>query len=215
MRKVAQYMQVSDSSCCASFIYCASCSYPLQQCPHSNYVVPNHEQQTHNDRLILCFNFAEIFMAEIVGIIASIVQITDTGAKLSSALYNLTTSAARAEQSITDIADDVELTSNALKSVGQVFRMDVAKPVASEKAIHDANNIIKRCEAVFRDISDIIDKGRKVCDDGKSSLGKRAKWSWPLKEPRVELHRQRLESLKSSLVLLLHVLQLAQSQRTG
>jgi hypothetical protein len=144
-------------------------------------------------------------MAEVVGLVASIIQIAGAGAKLSSALYHFTTSAVRADQDITDIASDVELTSNALESVGKVFETEDAKSIVSKKAIQDANSIIKRCEAVFTDISEL----------GKKNVSVMGKLSWPMKEQRVELHRRRLESLKNSLVLLLHVLQLAQGQAHG
>jgi hypothetical protein len=154
-------------------------------------------------------------MAEVVGLAASIIQIAGTGAKLSVALYNFTTSAARADQDIKDIADDVELTSNALESVGKVFEAEDAKSLISKKAISDANNIIKKCESVFNEVSEMVEKRRRVGKDGKKSLSVMGKLSWPLKEQRIELYRRRLESLKNSLVLLLHVLQLAQGQARG
>jgi hypothetical protein len=154
-------------------------------------------------------------MAEIVGLAASIIQIAGAGTKLSIALYNFTDSAVRADQDIKDIADDVELTSNALASVGEVFKTEDAQSIVSKKAIQDANNIIKKCDDVFNELSGIIEKRRKIGKDGKKMLSTRGRFSWPMKEQRVELSRKRLESLKNSLVLLLHVLQLAQGQARG
>lgn len=154
-------------------------------------------------------------MAEAVGLVASIVQIAGTGAKLSSALYHFTTSAVRADQDIADIASDIDLTSNALESIGKVFETEDTQSIISKKAILDANSIIKRCEAVFRDIADLVEKRRVVSKHGKKSLSVMGKLSWPMKEQRVELYRRRLESLKNSLTLLLHVLQLAQGQSRG
>lgn len=154
-------------------------------------------------------------MAEVVGLAASIIQIAGAGAKLSVALYNFTNSAARADQDIKDIADDVELTSNALESVGKVFESEDAKSIVSKKAIQDANNLIKKCQGVFNEVSEMVEKRRKVGKDGKKTLSVMGKLAWPMKEQRVELNRRRLESLKNSLVLLLHVLQLAQGQSRG
>ncbi|KAH7366623.1 hypothetical protein BKA66DRAFT_573287 [Pyrenochaeta sp. MPI-SDFR-AT-0127] len=154
-------------------------------------------------------------MAEAVGLAASIIQIAGAGAKLSIALYNFTDSAARADQDIRHIADDVELTANALENVGKVFETEEAKSIVSKKAIQHANNIIKKCEDVFNEISDMIEKRRKIGKDGKKSLSMMGKLAWPMKEQRVELNRRRLESLKNSLVLLLNVLQLAQGQARG
>ncbi|KAI4677433.1 uncharacterized protein J4E84_009118 [Alternaria hordeiaustralica] len=154
-------------------------------------------------------------MAEVIGLAASIIQIAGAGAKLSVALYNFTNSAARADQDVKDIADDVELTSNALESVGRVFESEEAGSIVSKKAIQDAGNIIKKCQSVFDEVSEMVEKRRKVGKNGKKSLSVMGKLAWPMKEQRVELNRRRLESLKNSLVLLLHVLQLAQGQARG
>jgi hypothetical protein len=109
-------------------------------------------------------------MAELVGLTASILQIARAGVKLSTTLYNFVDSATRADQEITDIADDVEITANALDSVGKVFEDEDAPSVVSKKAIEHANNLIKRCEAVFGEIYEVVDKRRKVSKDGKKSL---------------------------------------------
>ena len=154
-------------------------------------------------------------MAEALGVAASILQIAGAGTKLSITLYNFVGSAARADHEINDIANDVEITANALESVGKVFEDEDSKSIVSIKAIQDARNLIKRCEAVFEEVGKLIDKKQKVGKDGKKSLTIVGKFSWPMKEQRVQLLRSRLESLKNSLGLLLHVLQLANSQAKG
>jgi hypothetical protein len=154
-------------------------------------------------------------MAEVLGLAASIIQVAGAGAKLSVALYNFTNSAARADQDIRDIADDVELTSNALETVGKVFESEDAKSIVSKKAIQDANNIIKKCQGVFDEVSEMVEKRMRIGRDGKKSLSMMGKLAWPMKEQRVELNRRRLESLKNSLMLLFHVLQLAKGQSQG
>jgi hypothetical protein len=153
-------------------------------------------------------------MAEIVGLAAGIVSIARAGAKLSTTLYTFAESVSRADKDVSDIAGDVELTANALDGLGKVFGGENAESIVSQTAIQDANSLIKRCEKVFEEISAEVEK-RRVEKDGKRSLTTFGKFSWPLKEPRVEFLRRRLESLKSSLVLLLHVLQLAHSRRQG
>jgi hypothetical protein len=154
-------------------------------------------------------------MAEAVGLAASILQLAGAGTKLSIALYNFTNSAAHADRDVKYISDDVELTINALESVGKVFQTQNAEFIVSKKAIQDANNLIRKCEDVFKEISGIVEKRMRTDKDGKRSLSVRGILSYPMKEPRIELNRRRLESLKNSLMLLLHVLQLAQSQARG
>ncbi|KAJ4290275.1 hypothetical protein N0V90_010490 [Kalmusia sp. IMI 367209] len=154
-------------------------------------------------------------MAEVVGLAASIVQIAGTGIRLSTTLYNFAGGVSRAEQDIADIADDVKLTANALDNVGKVFERDDGSCVISKKAISDAGGLIKRCETVFGEVQDLVEKRSKMGKDGKKTLSAIGRLSWPLKEQRVELLRRRLESLKNSLMLLMHVLQLANGQAKG
>lgn len=154
-------------------------------------------------------------MAEVIGLAASIIQIAGAGAKLSTTLYKFVDSATRADQEINDIAGDVEITANALDSVGRVFENEEAHSIISKKAIQDANNLIKRCEVVFQEINEVIEKRRKPGKDGKQGLSVRGKFSWPMKEQRIQILRGRLESLKNSLILLFHVLQLANAQAKG
>lgn len=132
----------------------------------------------------------------------------------STALYTYVGSAARADQDITDIAGDVALTANVLDCVGNVFKEDDAKCIISKAAVRDASSIIQRCEEVFKEIDHLVEKRRKVTKDGKktTTLGK---LMWPMKEPRVELLRRRLDSLKTSLLVLLEVLRFAGERARG
>lgn len=126
-------------------------------------------------------------MAEIVGLAASIIQIAGAGAKLSTTLYNFVNSAARADREISDIAEDVGFTANALESVGEVFANEDVHNVVSKKAILDAKKFIKRCEAVFEEIRELIEKRRKVCKDGKKSLSALGKFTWYVRLERAIL----------------------------
>ena len=154
-------------------------------------------------------------MAEVVGLAASIIQIAGAGASLSKALYSYVGSAACADQQISDIAGDVEITSNALNNVGEVFKNESSLSIVSKTAIQDATSLIKRCESVFGAIQNVIDKRRKPAKDGKKSLSVLGKLAWPLKEQKIQVLQSRLESLKNSLVLLFHVIQLANGQARG
>lgn len=154
-------------------------------------------------------------MAEVVGLAASIIQIAGVGVKLSTTLYNFIGSAVRADHELSDIAGDVEITANALDSVGRVFEDEDSKSIVSRKAIQDAGKLIKRCESVFTDIDGLTEKRRKAGKDGKKVLSTFGRLGFPLKEQRIQLLRTRLESLKNSLILLLNVLQLANAQAKG
>jgi hypothetical protein len=155
-------------------------------------------------------------MAEAIGLAASIIQIAGAGTKLSTSLYNFAQSAARADEEVNDIANDVEITANALDSVGRVFNDEDSKSVISKEAVTHARSLIKRCEGVFKEIQVVVDKRRCTGKDGKKGgLSRLGKLSWPMKEQKIQLQRGRLESLKNSLIVLLHVIQLANAQANG
>ncbi|KAF2652587.1 hypothetical protein K491DRAFT_718811 [Lophiostoma macrostomum CBS 122681] len=155
-------------------------------------------------------------MVEAVGLAASILQIAGAGTKLSTSLYNFARSALRADQEVEDIANDVEITANALDSIGRVFNNENTKSVITKEAVTHARSLIKRCEGVFKEIQDVVDKRRCTGKDGKKGgLSALGKLSWPMKEQKIQLQRGRLESLKNSLIVLLHVIQLANAQANG
>ncbi|KAF2492949.1 hypothetical protein BU16DRAFT_529203 [Lophium mytilinum] len=154
-------------------------------------------------------------MAELIGLTASIIGIAGAGVKLSTTLYTFAESSSRADQDITDIAGDVALTANVLDSVGNVLKEEDTRCLASKAALNDAENILKRCETVFGDIRQVVEKRTKIGKDGKKSITTLGRLAWPLKEQRVELMRRRLDSLKTSLLLLLKVLSFAGDRARG
>jgi hypothetical protein len=57
-------------------------------------------------------------MAEIIGLVASVVQLADAGLKLSSALYQYADGVATADRRIKNIANEVKLTSFVIQELG-------------------------------------------------------------------------------------------------
>jgi hypothetical protein len=143
-------------------------------------------------------------MAEVADFVASIAQITSTGIRLSSVLYDSAGGAARAEQHVADIADHVKSAAIGLDGVSRIIAQEEGAHDVSQTALSEAAELAKRCDTVFGDVQDFIDKRDKPGqDDSKPSQPK---------EHRIELLRRRLDSLKHSILLLLHVLQLASAQ---
>lgn len=150
-------------------------------------------------------------MAEAAGFVASIAQIASSGIQLSSVLYDSARGAARADQEATDIADHVKTTAVALDGVARIVAQEDGPRDVSRTALSEADDLAKRCEAVFADVQDFIAK-RKTPGHDKSKSSPAYEQS---KEQRSELLRRRLDSLKHSILLLLHVLQLANAQAKG
>ncbi|KAJ4356752.1 uncharacterized protein N0V89_004788 [Didymosphaeria variabile] len=149
-------------------------------------------------------------MAAVAGFVASIAQIASAGIRLSSVLYDAASGDAHTQQEVADIADDVKTTAIALDGVGRIIGEDVAHDV-SRTALSEAGDLAKRCEAVFGDVQEFIEKGNNPGQDEK----KTSRAHDQSKEQRTEVLRRRLDSLKHSNLLLLHVLQLANAQAKG
>jgi hypothetical protein len=145
---------------------------------------------------------------------SAIIGVAAVGVQLSTALYTFAIAISSAEQDVTSIAGDIALTSNVLQSVGFFLKDKDTAAIASKNALQDAEGILKRCRSTFGEVQEIIDKTSKV-RNGDRAVSKRAQFLWPLKGTRMELLQRCLEGLKTSLLLLLKVLQFARQQASG
>lgn len=136
-------------------------------------------------------------MAE-VGLVASVLQLAGFGLKLSISLYSFAETVSSADKDVKHIAKDVSLTSAVLNELGENLKKDKRNGIASDNAIKTAREVVHECSEVFREIDTALEK-----DSVKFSL---AKFKWPFQLRRMELLRTNLERLKSTLILMLHVL---------
>jgi hypothetical protein len=149
-------------------------------------------------------------MAEI-SLIASILQIAGSGLKLSISLYAFAETVSGADKEIKHIAKDVSLTSAVLKELGTSLADDKQGMVASDNAIKTALEVVAKCSEVFHDIETTLQKGTTKAGGDKHGIGRLhlEKFKWPFLQPKMELLRSNLESLKSTLTLMLNVLSYA------
>ena len=72
-------------------------------------------------------------MAEIIGLVASVVQLADAGLKLSSALYQYADGVATADRRIKNIANEVKLTSFVIQELGGIFEQNKSTRPSQER----------------------------------------------------------------------------------
>jgi len=160
-------------------------------------------------------------MAEI-GLVASVVQIADTGIKLSITLYTFAETVLTADKSIKEIASDVSLTSSVLEELGQNLKKDQKSRLCSENAVKTAEGIVKECAAIFKEINETLQitlnkikptaggykaKGKDGSHGGKKmAVAALERLKWPFLQPKMQLLRGNLDRLKSTLVLMLNVI---------
>lgn len=146
---------------------------------------------------------------EAIGIVASVVQIADIGCRLSVKLCTFGHKIKHADQNISNISNDVALTCNVLRELGDNFKKDEQTKLCNNNAIAAAEKVIAECKKVFTDLESALDG-----DSGKGvlkRLGRGIKFS--LVEPQIELLRSNLERLKSTLLLMLNVIIYAEQLR--
>ncbi|KAI4629175.1 uncharacterized protein J4E87_003436 [Alternaria ethzedia] len=136
-------------------------------------------------------------MAEVVGLVASVVQLAGAGLKLSQTLYQYADGVASADRRIKDIANEVKLTSFVIQELGTIFERDETANLISKNAVRTANETIKECFAVFTELELKINKGKP---------GKMGRLMLPFKDNKIELLRSQIDKLKSTLELLMQVL---------
>ncbi|KAL8818282.1 MAG: hypothetical protein Q9191_007975 [Dirinaria sp. TL-2023a] len=144
-------------------------------------------------------------MAEL-GIVTSIIQIADTGLRLSLRLYTYGETVAGADKAATTISKDVSLTSSVLQELGSQLRKDQESPICSENAIQTAEQIVQECLQVFTELDKVLERSITKMGAGKWTSTVKEKFKWPFLQPRIELLRSNLDRLKSTLLLMLNVI---------
>ena len=164
---------------------------------------------------------------EILGIAASVVQIADAGARLSSKLFVFTRKVKNADRSISDISQEIAATGAALRELGEALEDDKYASLGSKRSVDTTSQIVADCWKVFTDINDTIGGDQLIRQreqhDEKSAVALtkykppsytlKQRLMFPYRESQVKLLKAKLEGLKSSLMLMLQVLLLAEQVR--
>ncbi|KAJ4403549.1 hypothetical protein N0V91_006422 [Didymella pomorum] len=136
-------------------------------------------------------------MAELLGLVASVIQVAGAGIQLSKTLYGYVDGVATADHRIKDIATEIKMTSIVIEELGDVFKHKETASLVSKKAVQMANDTITECSALFAQIDATLKKSRK------NTLGRLA---LPFRDTKLELLRSHVDKLKSTLQLLMQVL---------
>ena len=148
-------------------------------------------------------------MAEL-GAIASIIGIVGIGAKLSISLFELAATVGSAGTEIRAIGTEISLFCSVLRQLEKTLNR--AKSFRySISAIETTQEILDKCQDVFREIEIIIDGLRQQkSQSAESSVDFVARLKWTFRRSKVQMHRTTLESCKLTLHLMLTTLDFAQ-----
>lgn len=144
-----------------------------------------------------------IFM-DPLSVAASVAGVATMGVQLSQTIYNLISTFYEAEREMSTIANDLSLLAMVLNELEGVLRRD--SRVYRRRMVRVVNDILNNCEGVFESISKYIVANPQ---DTRSSKQFQRKVRWYFQRHRVRPLQAGLESMKSTLNVLLHVVHLA------
>ncbi|RJE19549.1 hypothetical protein PHISCL_08120 [Aspergillus sclerotialis] len=145
---------------------------------------------------------------ELAGVAASILQIAEIGGQLSIKLCTFCHKIKNADKNIQNLSNDVALTSNVLRQLGDSLERDKKGQLYSKQALSTAQDVLAECTKVFEQISAAIDT-----PDGSSARDRvaraAARFAFVLKESQLDVLKSNLERLKSTMLLMLNVIMYA------
>jgi hypothetical protein len=97
---------------------------------------------------------------EILGVAASVVQVADAGLRLSKTIYAYSESVRSADARLGQFAQDVDRTSQIVRSVGLLFSDEKGQRLVAAGGLSTAKDCIQDCEAAFQEIEVFITRAK-------------------------------------------------------
>ena len=151
-----------------------------------------------------CRHAVSFIFMDPLSVAASVAGVATMGVQLSQTIYNLISTFYEAEREMSTIANDLSLLAMVLNELEGVLRRD--SRVYRRRMVRVVNDILNNCEDVFESLSKYIVANPQ---DAKSSKQFQRKVRWYFQRHRVKPLQAGLESMKSTLNVLLHVVHLA------
>lgn len=143
------------------------------------------------------------------GVATGVLQVASTGFLLAKTLSEYARNVKDARSDLSNIANEVEVTSKVLQNFGVLLSDETTKAVCSPQLHADAQDALDGCEAAFNDLDNVF---KSFCKPGESVKSSPiARWKWPLNKSKTKAHQERLERLKSSLSLMLNMVEFARN----
>lgn len=154
-------------------------------------------------------------MAHQLSIVANALGVPDVGMRLSAKLHTLGVLVTNADKTILSISKDVAHTSAVLKELGEIVAKDrPGSQIANTSAQETCDGVLKECNEVYKEMDGIMTHSfTNISSEGGITTAEASmlleRLRWPLLQPRLLLLRSNLNSLKTTLLLMLNILIIA------
>jgi hypothetical protein len=145
---------------------------------------------------------------EVVGVVASILQIAEVGTELSVKLCAFYRTVKGANRSLQGLSSDVSLTCSILNQLGRALEQDDQAKLCSQQAFGTAQEVLGECKAVFQQIETAIEKYDRDAETNRFRRGAR-RITAAFMGPNLDVLKNHLERLKTTTLLMLHVIMYA------
>ena len=152
-------------------------------------------------------------MADSFSIASEALAVATAGIKLADTLNSYIDSVRKAQKHLKPIADHVRLTSGVLANVGSLMKNEEIKRLCTAELLTSTNDTLRGCRRAFRDLEKFVSKLMKAEENGKFSMSASTKLTFSFKQKELDVLQAHLERFKSSLDLVLGVLNLASSAK--
>ena len=151
-------------------------------------------------------------MAEPFGIAAGALQVAGAGVQLANTLYKCAKNIRDAEKDIDLVATEVKLTSSVLENLATVLKRDDIHDLCSTALRADAQAAMDGCKTAFNELNSALTSVLNTRSNGRTRISFSARARWPLNKTKMATLQTNLERLKTTLSLMLDVLNLASKQ---
>ena len=139
-------------------------------------------------------------MAEVIAIVASLINISELGIKISQTLFHVGKTLIKAQEQINTLARELRNTSSAFEYLADV--LESSNGLVKPEALRTTYSILGDCSSTYEEINYHI-----TAVNGRS-MQVRDRMTWVFRKERVKELQKRLESVKASLGLIVNILNL-------
>jgi hypothetical protein len=137
---------------------------------------------------------------EVLGVVASLIGISELGVKISKSLYSIGWTLIKARDQIKELARELSNISEAFGLLADVLK--TSEEIVKPEALRTTQSILDDCDNTYKEISQQV----SATED---KLGTKARISWPFRKAKVKELRKRLECSKASLNLVINIINLS------
>lgn len=153
-------------------------------------------------------------MAEPFSIVTGAVQVAGAGFQLAKTLYTCARNIRDAEKEINVVATEVKLTSTVLENLAAVLENENVNDICSVTLQADAQAAMDGCKTAFNELDRALRSATKTTANGTTRISFSGRAKWPLNQSKMKILQSNLERLKTTLSLMLDVLNLASKKAT-